>query len=237
MLSYDDLLELARSRRTVRGFRKDQDVPDEVVQKILEVARWAPSGANSQPWEFVVIRDPEMRGRIAELFLKQSEQRREMDMAVLGYAKPGTVGFRDAPVYILILGDPRVNYAFPIQARLEKEQSHFFSGLASAALYIHLAATSLGLVSQWVSSSSSPYMRAILKAWLAIPEPLRIYDMIPIGYPIHIPRATPRHPLEEMIHRERYEQAKRRTDEEVTAFIEGPRMQGPIGDATRETNK
>ncbi|NIO09243.1 MAG: nitroreductase family protein, partial [Deltaproteobacteria bacterium] len=54
MLTIDELMELTKNRRSIRGFQKDRDVSDEVIRKILDIARWAPSGGNGQPWEFVV---------------------------------------------------------------------------------------------------------------------------------------------------------------------------------------
>lgn len=46
MLGIDGLYELAKNRRSIRGYEKDRDVPDEYIRKILEIARWAPSGGN-----------------------------------------------------------------------------------------------------------------------------------------------------------------------------------------------
>ena len=58
-MDYDALLELVKTRRSIRAFT-DRPVPDDVVEKVIEVARWAPSGANSQPWEFVVVTEREV---------------------------------------------------------------------------------------------------------------------------------------------------------------------------------
>ena len=56
--SIDAFLEVLQARRSIRtGFLRDKPVPDELIEKILEAARWAPSAGNSQPWEFLVIRD------------------------------------------------------------------------------------------------------------------------------------------------------------------------------------
>ena len=74
----------------------------------------------------------------------------------------------------------------------------FLTGLANATLLIYLAATALGLASQYVSDANSPYMETILKVLLKIPEPLRIYHLVPIGYakgPVAAPR---RRALEEI---------------------------------------
>jgi nitroreductase len=59
-MNYDSFLELAKARRSIRRFRPDP-IPDEYVDKIIEAARWAPSGFNSQPWEFVVIKDKKLK--------------------------------------------------------------------------------------------------------------------------------------------------------------------------------
>jgi nitroreductase len=64
-------------------------------------ARWAPSGGNGQPWEFVVVRDQDTRYKIADFYIRQMEQKREMDLAVRGTAKVTGDGFRRAPVHII----------------------------------------------------------------------------------------------------------------------------------------
>ncbi|MGD2205356.1 MAG: nitroreductase family protein [Anaerolineae bacterium] len=59
------LLWLMQSRRSIRRYQ-DRPVPDELIEQMLEAARLAPSAANSQPWRFVVVRDPELRRRVAQ---------------------------------------------------------------------------------------------------------------------------------------------------------------------------
>ena len=60
-----DVFECIRSRRTVRNFRPDA-VPDEILTRILQAGRWAPSSSNSQPWRFIVIRDRTMLKSLGE---------------------------------------------------------------------------------------------------------------------------------------------------------------------------
>ena len=62
-VDYDSLLVLVKKRRSIRRFNPDP-IPDEYISKIIEVARWAPSGFNMQPWEFVVVKKPELREKI-----------------------------------------------------------------------------------------------------------------------------------------------------------------------------
>src|SRR5438094_6853280 len=141
--------------RSIRGYDESHEVSDEAIRTILDCARWAPSGGNGQPWEFIVIRDKATRHKIADFYMKQLEQKREMDLAVRGTAKMTGDGFRHALVHVVILGDPRVKEFYSIRTKLEKAESHFIAGLANAMLLVHLAATSLGLASQYVSDANS----------------------------------------------------------------------------------
>src|SRR5205823_7911698 len=219
-MNVSDFRALVEQRRSIRGYDESHEVPDEAIRTILDCARWAPSGGNGQPWEFIVIRDKATRHKIADFYMKQMEQKREMDLAVRGTAKMTGDGFRHAPVHIVVLGDPRVKEAYPIRTKLEKADSHFITGLANATLLIHLAATSLGLASQYVSDANSPYMETMLKVLLAIPEPLRIYHLVPIGYAKSQVAAPPRRELEEIIHYEKYEMNKFRRSEEHTSELQ-----------------
>ena len=54
-MEYASLLSLVQQRRSIHRFKPDP-IPDEYIEKILEVARWAPSGLNMQPWEFIVVK-------------------------------------------------------------------------------------------------------------------------------------------------------------------------------------
>jgi nitroreductase len=219
MLNIDELYELASGRRTIRGFRKDKDVPEEYIRRILDVARWAPSGGNGQPWEFVVIRDSEKREWIAELFRKQQGPKLEMEKAMGRASRASGAGFRNAPVFILVLGDPRVKECYPVRTREEKDFQHLITGLASAGLLIQLAAASLGLGSQYVSDASSAYMSIMLKTYLGIPDNLKVYELIPIGYPVKPAPVPPRRSVDEIVHYERYDMKRARTDQDVKDFL------------------
>jgi nitroreductase len=229
MMNIDGLRELAMRRRSIRGYDESREVSEEAVRVILDCARWAPSGGNGQPWEFVVVRDKETRDKIADIYLKQLEPKREMDLAVRGTAKMTGDGFRHAPVHLVILGDPRVKASYPIRTKLEKADSHFITGLANATLLIHLAAAALGLASQYVSDANSPYMETLLKALLKIPEPLRIYHLVPIGYAKGNFATPPRRELEEIVHYERYDMSKYRDDAAMERFINTLTLQGSYG--------
>ncbi len=215
----DQFYELSRTRRSVRGFDPHRDVPDEYVARIIDTARWAPSAGNGQPWHFVVIRDAADRAYNAELFMKQQEHKAEMERAVRGQVRMTGAGFKNAPVHILVVGDPRVNESYPIRTKLEKSTRHFYSGLANATLSLMFAARCLGLATQYVSDACSPYMGTLLKVRYGIPDPLEIYELVPVGYPSSNVAPTPRRPLETMIHHGRFDPSKLLSDAELKAWL------------------
>jgi nitroreductase len=214
-------MQLVQERTSHRGgYRKDLDVSDEQLEFILEAARWAPSAGNSQPWEFIVVRDPELRKAIIDIAKKQLKEKIEMEWVSRRTRRVGSdSGFVHAPVFILILGDPRTIGAYPVRTRLDKWQSHYFSSLSNTVLAMVLAAQSLGLGSQWLSDVASPYFATMVKALLGIPDPLTVYHLIPIGHVDRKLKPNPRRPLADMVHHDRYEMDKFRTDEEVEAFF------------------
>ena len=61
-----EVFDCIKNRRTVREFRPEP-IPEEVIHKILQAGRWAPSSSNSQPWHFVVVQDPITLKRLGEI--------------------------------------------------------------------------------------------------------------------------------------------------------------------------
>lgn len=61
-----DMLESIKTRRSVRRFL-DRSIPDDLVEKVLEAGRWAPSGLNNQPWRFAVVTDPGLKEGLSKL--------------------------------------------------------------------------------------------------------------------------------------------------------------------------
>lgn len=160
-----------------------------------------------QPWEFVVIRDKELRKKIIELF------------PPLGPADAAN-DFRVAPVYIIQLGDPRARAGLPdfIAASEKMDEPVFISSLASSFLYMALTATSLGLTCQWLSVAGSPQVQAGLKKLIKIPVLYKIYDMMALGYPAA--EAAPKLLKEkrDIVHYDHCEESEFRSDEDIAEF-------------------
>jgi len=61
-----EMLNIIKSRRSIRKF-KEEPVPDSIIYEILEAGRWSPSGRNNQPWRFVVIKNRDIKEKLASL--------------------------------------------------------------------------------------------------------------------------------------------------------------------------
>src|SRR5262249_20112048 len=68
---YDTLLELVKTRVSVRNLKPDP-IPDDYVTKILEVGRWAMSGANGQPWDFVIVKDAAIKKELFRVYTQEN---------------------------------------------------------------------------------------------------------------------------------------------------------------------
>jgi nitroreductase len=86
-----------------------------------------------------------------------------------------------------------------------------------------LAATSLGLASQWVSATASPLVHPLLKELLGIPQQLELYDMLALGYPAGAPRKRSVREKAEMVHLDHFDPKKYRDEKQLRDFVVGLR--------------
>jgi nitroreductase len=226
-MQIDEFLALVHKRRSIRRFKPDP-VPPEHIEKMLEAARWAMSGANAQPWEFVVVRDADTRRRIVE---SRDEAQREV-FAIEQTRLPelqhpqfrrldASSSFKDAPVLIAVLGDRRTYQATVLAAHFLRgeggAEATFLKNMANATQNLHLAAAALGLGSMWISVSY--VWGQAIKAILDVPEVLELHTLVAVGYPAYQPAPSYRRPLAEMVHYDRYDMNKYRSGEEVIQYI------------------
>lgn len=225
-MDYNTLLELVKKRRSIRRFKPDP-IPDKYIDNIIEVARWAPSGFNSQPWEFVVVRKPELKSRIVQIINEANQEQPRMEATreswqrtISPLSQDAPMDFSVAPVFILLFGDTRTKDGLPMAVRYDylRCQSIFHSSLASVFLYMHLAATTLGLASQWVWPKN-PLAHCLVKELLGVPKEMEIYDMMVLGYPAVKPRPKLMRDKAKMLHYDYCGEQDFRRDEEVKYFI------------------
>jgi len=94
MINPEEVLDLIKNRRSIRGFQ-DKEISDDKIDMILEAARWTPSASNKQPWEFILIKDKDFKLKVA----KTAAYGRFM---------------REAPILIAIIAKTRVSQKWSI---------------------------------------------------------------------------------------------------------------------------
>jgi len=172
-----NVLDAIKGRRSIRAF-KDENVSDEVVEKLIEAAKWAPSAGNIQPWEFIIVRKPEIKRRLAEAALDQHF-------------------IEEAPVVIVVCADEvRSSEGYGLRGKT----LYCIQDTAAAIQNIHLAAYSLGLGTCWVGAFREEEARKILK----IPYGIRPVAIIPVGYSAEAPSPRSRRPIRQIIHYETF---------------------------------
>ena len=172
------VLEAIKGRRSIRAF-KNQNVSEEIIEKIVDAARWAPSAGNIQPWEFIIVRRPETKRRLAEAAL-------------------GETFIEEAPVVIVVCAnEDRSSQGYGIRGKT----LYCLQDTAAAIQNLHLVAYSLGLGTCWVGAFREEEAREILK----IPSGIRPVAIIPVGYPAEVPSTPCRRPINQIVHYETFQ--------------------------------
>jgi len=172
-----DVLEAIRGRRSIRAF-KSKKVTQETVEKLLDAARCAPSAGNIQPWEFIVVRKPEIKRALAEAALDQTF-------------------IEEAPIVIVVCANEnRSSQGYGIRGKT----LYCIQDTAAAIQNIHLAAYSLGLGTCWIGAFREEEVGEILK----IPQGIRPVAIIPVGYPAETPPPRNRRPMSQIVHYETF---------------------------------
>jgi len=147
-----DVYEAIKTRKSVRSYESRQ-VPDEVLIRILNAARRAPSANNSQEWRFVVVRNAETRRQIARAACRQS---------FVGEAPVVLVCCAKDNRHVMTCGQA----SYPIDA-------------AIAIDHITLCAAAEGLGTCWIGAFYEDEVKQIL----GIPPAIRVVALLPLGYP------------------------------------------------------
>ncbi len=158
----NNFLELAKARYSVRNYL-DKPVEEEKLHYILECGRIAPSAANFQPWHIIVIRDTEMRKRMA-----------------VTYPRPF---FLEAPVILVICGDHKLGW------KRRDGKDHTDIDAAIITDHMTLAATEQGLGTCWICNFDTVQCRDILK----LPDHIEPIALLTLGYPGKEPDDRARH--------------------------------------------
>ena len=184
-----EVLEPIRVRQSARSFTGIA-VPDEAVGRILDAGRRAPSGANRQPWHFVVVRNAEVK-RAVRVQCEAAERihHAQADKNIRRwYAAHGITAEKpflvEAPVLIATFFDPRAPYAVP-------------------SVWIAIAQMLIQTTQEGFCSLPYTPSGARVAPILGVPEPYRVAAVLPIGEGVPLER-QPRRPLAEVASIDRY---------------------------------
>jgi len=172
-----DVLEAIKGRRSIRAF-KSQAVPPEIVEKLIDAARWAPSAGNIQPWEFIIVRKQEIKKRLAKAALDQTF-------------------IEEAPVVIVVCANEnRSLMGYGIRGKT----LYCIQDTAAAIQNILLVAYSIGLATCWIGAFREEEAREVFK----IAQGVRPVAIIPVGYSDETPSPRSKRPLKQIVHYETF---------------------------------
>src|SRR5450756_67743 len=168
----DLAIEAVRKRRSIRRY-EETDVSDEQLRELLEAARYAPSWANKQGWQLMVIRDAETRGKVAAVI----------------EGNPAGKAIAQAPVLLVVCMDPNAS-------GVQKGKEYYMADAGILMDHIMLEAAEMGLGTVFVGFYDEDGVREVL----GVPDEYRIVAMTPLGYPAKMPGERQRNEIENMVH-------------------------------------
>lgn len=178
-----DTIEAIKTRRSIRQY-KDTPVTDEQLNTVLEAVQWAPSWANTQCWEIVVVRDPAVKEKLA---------------GTLSPGNPSIDAVKKAPIVIVACATKGKSGFYKGQAITSKGDWLMYDlGLAMQNLCIAARAIGLGTV-QIGAFNIEDAEKA-----LGVPEDATLVAMTPLGVPAADSRAPKRRAIEEFVHNDKY---------------------------------
>jgi nitroreductase len=169
MMTFHDLAE---SRKSVRGYDASRPVPPEMLERVLDAGRLAPSAKNLQPWKFLLVSSPEMLAKVRPCYDKE--------------------WFRQAPHILVVTGDREAAWVRPSDGWNSLE-----TDLAIAMDHLVLTAHAEGLATCWISA----FNPAILREALGLKPTEEVFAITPLGYAPANAETRPksRKPLEEVV--------------------------------------
>ena len=170
-----DIYEAIKTRVSVRNYKPD-DVPEEVLQRLLNAMRLAPSAANKQPFKFIVIRDKAVRAALVPPCRNK---------AFIG----------EAPVVIAACGWEDLSYP-----RMGGYWKSLPLDVGIVLDHLSLAAVAEGLGTCWIGA----FDEAQAKTILGVPPEARLIALMTVGYPSKPTPSSPRKDLKEIISRDRW---------------------------------
>ena len=178
-----ELMEVIRGRRSIRRFEQEE-VPQQALDAILEAVQWAPSWANTQCWEIIVVRDQAAKEKL---------------QATLPKTNPASKAIVEAPIVLVVCGKLKSSGYYKGQVTT-KHGDWFMFDLGIATQNICLAAYDQGLGTVIVGLFDHDKAKEIL----GLPDGYEVVAMVPVGYPAKDSPAPRRREISEFVHYEEF---------------------------------
>ncbi len=178
-----DLYTAIKSRRDIRSYFKSDPIPVEVLGKILLAAHLAPSVGFSQPWNFIIIKDYEIRKKVKEEVMRQRERYREKldEEKRKLFDSIKIEGILEAPINIAVTCDPN-RFGPNVLGRITQPETCVYSTvLAIENLWLAARAENIGV--GWVSFMDKDKIKEIL----GIPRNIELIAYLDLGYVTEFP--------------------------------------------------
>jgi 5,6-dimethylbenzimidazole synthase len=234
---YAVLMDVVRNRMTNRAFAP-YEVPREHFEMILEAARHAPSGANAQPWHYIVVTDPAVKQTIGQCFMDEQQHRARLHM---GFPTPNYSGVKTAPGLIVVLADFRFVRAFPVLNdgseldRLYHQNAEriLLQSVAASTMSAHLAAAALGYAVWWITAIGQEDIQRQIKPLLGVPEELSVIDVMCFGPPAKPSYKRWKKPLEQIMSWDRFNPSCAMTTQQIDEWVKTMRHKVMYRDETK----
>lgn len=191
-----DLHDFLRTRRSVRRHQQGR-IPNDVVERILTTATYAPSAHNRQPWRFAVVSAEATKSALADGMAV--EYRRDLvdagmpDLDVQALTDKSRMRIQSAPLAIVLCMDSSDMDVYPDARRAEAERTMALQSAANAGLTLLLAAHAEGLGAVW--NCSPLFAPVAVRTALGLPQTWEPQALFLIGRPAESPEPGPRKPL------------------------------------------
>ncbi len=225
---YEMLMDVVRNRMTNREFVAGYKVPKQHFEMILEAARHSPSGANAQPWHYIVVNDPAAREALTACFLDEQQHRATLKM---GFPTPNYRGVKSAPGLIVVCCDYRFIRAFPVlldgsdEDKLYQQNAEriLLQSVAASTMSAHLAAAALGYAVWWITAVGQESIQTKMRPLLGVPEEISIIDVMCFGPPLKPSYKRWKKPLNQIMNWERFNPENYMTTEQIDEWVKKTR--------------
>jgi nitroreductase len=225
---YQTLMDVVRNRMTTRQFNPAVAVPREHIEMVLEAARHGPSGANAQPWHYIVVTDPKVKKQIADYFVDEARKRAKLKMK---FPTPNYRGLETAPGFIVVAADFRFVRAFPVlldgsdldKLYQQNAERILLQSVAASTMSAHLAAAALGYQVWWVTAIGQDDAQKEMKPLLGVPDDLSVIDIMCFGLPAKPPYKRWKKTLDQIMNWDRFNMKNHMTVEEIDKWVDETR--------------